>query len=124
MILSNCSRELLEEISAVLGDKGKITVHKWKKAWTDGQSLRFNHNEIREILPKIVPYLKLKQKLAELMIESLDIISKEPKSDERSYKLNLIIANFRKMRLTIPGHKCWAQRSDDDVLKELLEKHK
>ena len=74
LTITNTSKPLLLEVQKQIG-LGKIYTHNPKNGNANtGYTLRFFAGNCRIILPNIIPYLLLKKKLAEVLLESLNII--------------------------------------------------
>lgn len=75
--IASSEKLLLDEVRKRMENTGIIMEH--KRTVKDspnahsGYTLRFSHNQLRIILPKIIPYLILKKNLAQLMKDSLGL---------------------------------------------------
>jgi hypothetical protein len=87
MFIPSQSKELLADINARLGNSGSVhiygSVHARKRSYT----LHLYQNKQREFLPKLIPHLVLKKRLAQLMLEELQLIRDVKDTIEREVKL-------------------------------------
>jgi len=88
---------------------GKVRAYFYKKTYSKSHYgnvnfYRFETNEIRAILPKIIPYLVLKKNLAEIMWRSLKIIEEVRPVEIRREKLKMLDVEFRTTFLASRGH--------------------
>jgi hypothetical protein len=88
LTICNTQKELLVTVKEKLGF-GYIYEHKRKEGTIGANTftLRFSHNELRGVLPKILPYLLLKKDAAQIMLDSLNIIKEISLSEERENML-------------------------------------
>jgi len=122
MYVRNASIELLEFIQAKVG-LGQVYVHKndiGRDHDKDSYSLRFGHNEIRQILPFLIPHMFLKKPLASLMLDELTYISQTVPTVKREQALIAMDKKFRETALALPGNKCAKVRADS-ALRARLE---
>jgi len=68
MCLVNTNRECLENIQRIFNRMGNLRVSQRRAPFRDCYILDFRKDEMKELIPKILPYLKLKQKQAKLLL--------------------------------------------------------
>jgi hypothetical protein len=110
LTICNTSISLLKEMQEKIGF-GWICEHKRKRtdAGVNTFTLRFSHNNLRGILPKIIPYLILKKEPAKIMLESLTLI-KETKQKERE---QILLANDAAFKIAYSKtHSIFAVRGE------------
>lgn len=88
----------LEELILTFG--GRLN-KQGRSAFTGGQiwSINFSANEMREMLPYLIPYLVLKKKEARLLLEGLTITSRHRFKDYDPSGLNKVIATIQALKL-------------------------
>jgi intein/homing endonuclease len=126
IVITGTGLEFLQEINSWFENDAKIYLHKRCKqaqdrGWRPLYSLRFRHNTIRTILPKILPYLILKRNHAVILKSALDLMREEP-SEKREVKLlqlQLQLLNIKSQ----PGHRKKCHVKQDIIINALLEKH-
>lgn len=73
MTISNTNREVLVQISEVIGG-GRIATRPATDRWKESHELQIGSLLMREFLPRVIPYLIVKREAAELMVEYLSPI--------------------------------------------------
>lgn len=118
------SKELIDSVQVSFGNIGSITQHKvqpyYKRMKVDNFELKFGANEIRFILPNLIPYLRLKKKVAELMLRILTIVATTKYSNHRELELLNLGKEFRCLRAQTPGSKCKLHRADDRIRDRII----
>jgi hypothetical protein len=95
-IIANNNLTMLQTVRKMVGDKGSFYTHRRKDPEAaEGYTLRRWPNQIREILPKVMPYMIAKKELAELIIQSLNTITNIHNKKERTKELLRIDELFR-----------------------------
>lgn len=121
LLIQNSNLAILKFIQELVASVAKsvICTHKPKPPRlqkVNSYSLRFYHNSIRIILPKLIPYFILKKELAEIIVKELAIISNELPSDKREHTLLSLDRKFRETARASEGSKRWKVRNDDRIL--------
>ena len=91
--ITNNSRETLEFIESVLGAGGIRRGD--RKVW----HYVVTANTLRSVLPKILPFLRVKKRQAELLQEYLDLTLKKPVFGRRNNGCNSFASNPQKKRM-------------------------
>jgi hypothetical protein len=113
MIISSVSVDFLNKLHNIV-KLGKVRVYSFNDKRFDGKdgvyhcryqrSLRFEANEMRAILPRIIPYLVLKKDIAEIVLKSMKVVEEMNWGEERSKKLKEIDVEFRTVFLSSRGY--------------------
>jgi len=71
LVISNTNKDILDYIRTKLG-AGSISLYAEKKGWKPSYSYAVSQNEASEALRRIYPYLKIKWRQAEILLEIMD----------------------------------------------------
>jgi hypothetical protein len=122
-LIYNGSKELLEKVSTDIG-MGHIVTHKKEskkeKNRIDTYSLRFYQGNLRIILPKIIPYLILKKKQAEIMLKMLDAVQNIRNQQLRETTLLLLHKEFKETCLKTAGNKYHKTTKQDAIIERKI----
>lgn len=112
----NGSRDLLETVRKNIG-MGHIQPHGKTPNY---YSLRFYQGNLRIILPKIIPYLILKKKQAEIMLEMLNIVKNVRNQQLRETKLLLLHKQFKEVARKTAGNKYRKRTKQDEIIDKMI----
>jgi hypothetical protein len=122
-LIYNGSKDLLETVRKNIG-MGHIVTHKKEskkeKNRIDTYSLRFYQGNLRIILPKIIPYLILKKRQAEIMLEMLDIVKNVRNQQLRETKLLLLHKQFKEVARKTAGNKYRKRTKQDAIIDKMI----
>jgi hypothetical protein len=120
----NSNKGLLETIRTNIG-MGHIVLHKRNpksKSNLPYYSLRFYQGNLRVMLPKMIPYLILKKRQAEIMVEMMEIVKKIPNQQLREAKLMLLHKQFKEVARKTVGSKYRKTIKQDEIMEEMIGK--
>jgi len=122
-LIYNGSKDLLEKVRTDIG-MGHIVLHKKKskkgQRRIDTYSLRFYQGNLRIILPKILPYLILKKKQAEIMVEMMKIVKEIHNQQLRETKLMLLHKQFKEVARKTAGNKYRKTIKQDAIIEKMI----
>jgi len=93
LTICNMNKELLVSVQHIL-KRGDIVTHR-RPNKPPSFTLRFYPNALRVILPKIIPYLLLKKRQAQLMLSLLNIRQKHMKKKLKDEEFHNMLEKFR-----------------------------
>jgi hypothetical protein len=131
LYIANNSRELLENVQKNIGNLGTITKHNYSPATrkraeekgrrytSDLHTLRFYANNLRIILPKVIPYLILKKQPAEIMLKMLGMVGIH-NAEQRERTLLLMHKQFHEACVKTAGNKYRKNRKQDAIIERMM----